>query len=96
MPFLFLDLSLVDTTRCDWAMKHLHGLSLACLVGLAAFSTAADISYVTDLEIFTYLVCLLDEEPEHDTDPLGAMCFQCHLVQCRDADLLDHVRRLGD
>lgn len=41
-------------------MKHLHGLSLACLVGLAAFSTAADVSYVTDLEIFTYLVQLLD------------------------------------
>lgn len=39
-------------------MKHLHGLSLAALVGLAA---AADISYVTDLEIFTYLVCLLNE-----------------------------------
>lgn len=42
-------------------MKHLHGLSLAALVGLATFSTAADISYVTDLEIFTYLVRLLDD-----------------------------------
>lgn len=45
-------------------MKHLHGFSLAALVGLAAFSTAADISYVTDLEIFTYLVCLLDDNIE--------------------------------
>ncbi|KAJ3520542.1 hypothetical protein NM208_g13665 [Fusarium decemcellulare] len=36
-------------------MKHLYRLSLACLAGLVTLSAAADISYVTDLEIFTYL-----------------------------------------
>ncbi|KAM5341606.1 hypothetical protein ACJ41O_014637 [Fusarium nematophilum] len=36
-------------------MKHLPGLSLAGVAGLAGLSTAADIVFVTDLEIFTFL-----------------------------------------
>ncbi|KAF4974409.1 hypothetical protein FZEAL_8683 [Fusarium zealandicum] len=36
-------------------MKHLHGLSLVCLAGLVTLSTATGVSFVTDLEIFTYL-----------------------------------------
>ncbi|KAJ4270529.1 hypothetical protein NW762_002216 [Fusarium torreyae] len=36
-------------------MKHLHGLLWAGLVGLTVLTIAEDVSYVTDLEIFTYL-----------------------------------------
>ncbi|KAF4966207.1 hypothetical protein FSARC_6092 [Fusarium sarcochroum] len=36
-------------------MKHLHGLLWAGLVGLIVLTIAEDVSYVTDLEIFTYL-----------------------------------------
>ncbi|KAG4254747.1 hypothetical protein FPRO04_02101 [Fusarium proliferatum] len=36
-------------------MKHLYGLSCIGLLGLAALTTGKDVSYVTDLEIFTYL-----------------------------------------
>lgn len=48
---------LVDT------MKHLHGLSWIGLLGLAVLTTAKDVSYVTDLEIFTYLVRHLERAP---------------------------------
>jgi hypothetical protein len=44
-------------------MKHLHCLSWVGLLGLAVLTTAKDVSYVTDLEIFTYLVRLLKRAP---------------------------------
>lgn len=39
-----------------YTMKHLYGLSCIGLLGLAVLTTGKDVSYVTDLEIFTYLV----------------------------------------
>lgn len=38
-------------------MRHLHGLALVALAGLAKLSAATDVVYVTDLEIYTLLVC---------------------------------------
>lgn len=36
-------------------MRHLHGLALVALAGLTTLSTATEIVYVTDLEIYTLL-----------------------------------------
>ncbi|KAH7276030.1 hypothetical protein B0J15DRAFT_507479 [Fusarium solani] len=61
-------------------MKHLHGLSLACLVGLTAFSTAADISYVTDLEIFTYLAPCVSSAISYN------VAMQTYSTMCGDSE----------
>lgn len=61
-------------------MKHLHGLSLAALVGLAAFSTAADISYVTDLEIFTYLAPCVSSAISYN------VAMQTYSTMCGDSE----------
>ncbi|RSL98900.1 hypothetical protein CDV31_012421 [Fusarium ambrosium] len=61
-------------------MKHLHGLSLACLVGLATFSTAADISYVTDLEIFTYLAPCVSSAISYN------VAMQTYSTMCGDSE----------
>lgn len=47
-------------------MHHLHGLALVALAGLTTLSIATDIVYVTDLEIYTLLVC---GQSSHETNP---------------------------
>lgn len=65
---------------------------------LAVTVRSADIVYVTDIELITYLVCLIYFATRFVvltlTSPSqGAVCFQCDFIQRRVGNLFHEMRR---
>ncbi|KAF5668719.1 hypothetical protein FDENT_11743 [Fusarium denticulatum] len=76
-------------------MKHLHGLSWIGLLGLAVLTTAKDISYVTDLEIFTYLAPCVSSAISYNVgmQTYSTMCgdSETELQKCICSTRMDEV-----
>ncbi|KAM5365369.1 hypothetical protein ACJA88_012551 [Fusarium oxysporum] len=76
-------------------MKHLHGLSWIGLLGLAVLTTAKDVSYVTDLEIFTYLAPCVSSAISYNVgmQTYSTMCgdSETELQKCICSTRMDEV-----
>ncbi|KAH7161632.1 hypothetical protein EDB81DRAFT_350835 [Dactylonectria macrodidyma] len=58
-------------------MRHLHGLALVALAGLAKLSAATDVVYVTDLEIYTLLAPCVASAISYDVFALTYSTTAC-------------------
>ncbi|KAH7261499.1 uncharacterized protein BKA55DRAFT_504504 [Fusarium redolens] len=76
-------------------MKHLHCLSWVGLLGLAVLTTAKDVSYVTDLEIFTYLAPCVSSAISYNVgmQTYSTMCgdSETELQKCICSTRMDEV-----